>query len=136
MGGENPMPRTSQAHRSHGEGSISQRKDGRWQAALMVAGRRQTVYGRTRQEVPDKLRHIQGTAQQQGQLPTPGRLTLIDYLQQWLDQATPRLRAKTHLDYEILTRLHVAPFIGNTPLSKLTPLNLTRLYATLQREGR
>jgi hypothetical protein len=44
------MPR-----KTHGEGSISQRKDGRWQASLMLADVRRTVYGKTRKEAVAKL---------------------------------------------------------------------------------
>lgn len=126
----------SGSRRSDGEGSITQRKDGRWQAALQVDGKRQTVYGRTRQEVADKLRTLQGVAEQHGRLPNPGKLTLGDYLPQWLEQATPHLRAKTALDYEILIRLHITPFLGKTPLSRLAALQVARFYARLLREGR
>ena len=45
-----------------GEGSITRRKDGRWQASLQVAGLRRTVYGKSRQEVAEKLRALQATA--------------------------------------------------------------------------
>jgi integrase len=49
--------------RGHGEGSISQRKDGRWMGQITsgvdpVTGKqkRQTFYGKTRKEVADKVR--------------------------------------------------------------------------------
>ena len=39
--------------RGKGEGSVSQRKDGRWEARLTLSdGRRKSFYGKTRQEVP------------------------------------------------------------------------------------
>ena len=78
--------------RTSGEGSIYQRRDGRWVASLMVAGRRHTVYAGTRHEAADKLRQLLGLAQRTGFLPDPGKLTLGDYLALWLEQAHERLR--------------------------------------------
>jgi integrase len=47
--------------RGNGEGSITKRKDGRWEARYTIhtsAGpKRRTLYGRTRQEVAGKLAH-------------------------------------------------------------------------------
>ena len=43
--------------RGHGEGSITQRKDGRWQAQISIGGgERKTYYGKTKAEVREKLR--------------------------------------------------------------------------------
>ena len=42
--------------RANGEGSVSKRKDGRWQARLtLTSGKRLSVYGRTRADVVKKL---------------------------------------------------------------------------------
>jgi integrase len=42
--------------RGHGEGSISLRKDGRYQAAITLDNhKRKYFYGKTRKEVQDKL---------------------------------------------------------------------------------
>jgi len=118
-----------------GEGSITRRKDGRWQASLQVAGLRRTVYGKSRQEVAEKLRALQAAAHRNGRLPDAGKLTLVDYLAQWLEQAEARLRPKTLADYRTMARLHVAPHIGDLRLSRLTPLHVARLYANLAQAG-
>src|ERR671920_2378553 len=42
--------------RGNGEGSISRRKDGRWEAKYTAEGaKRRVLYGKTRKEVADKL---------------------------------------------------------------------------------
>ncbi len=41
--------------RAKGEGSITRRKDGRWQARYQVNGGRKYIYGKTRKEVAKKL---------------------------------------------------------------------------------
>lgn len=41
--------------RSNGEESIARRKDGRWQAAYTLNGKRHYLYGKTRKEVVEPL---------------------------------------------------------------------------------
>jgi integrase len=43
--------------RGHGEGSVYQRKDGRWVASMSLEGRkRKDFYGETKKEVLDQLK--------------------------------------------------------------------------------
>ena len=45
------------ARRGHGEGSIYQRKDGRWAASMTLEGlKRKTFYGKTSKEVKEQLK--------------------------------------------------------------------------------
>ena len=45
------------ARRGHGEGTIYQRKDGRWTAVITLENhKRKTFYGKTRKEVQQKLK--------------------------------------------------------------------------------
>ena len=124
------MPR-----RSPGEGSISRRKDGLWQASLQLDGRRKTIYGRTRQEVAEKLRTLQGVARENGRIPDGGKLTLGEYLRQWLEQAETRLRPKTRQEYNDVARVHILPHLAHVKLSRLPPLHLARLHARLRKGG-
>ena len=121
--------------RSNGEGTVFRRKDGRWQGALQLDGKRQAVYGRTRQVVMEKLRALQAQARQAGRLPDAGNMTLGDYLTHWLEQAAPRLRPKTLDDYQAVVRVHVLPGLGGVKLSRLQPLHLARHYAALRKSG-
>ncbi len=44
------------ARRGNGEGSVYQRSDGKWCAALSLgAGKRKVIYGKTRQQASTKL---------------------------------------------------------------------------------
>ncbi|MGC8878611.1 MAG: hypothetical protein ACP5R2_05255 [Anaerolineae bacterium] len=121
--------------RANHEGSLCRRKDGRWQASLMVAGKRVTVYGRTRQEAADKLRQLQTLAQANGRLPDAGKLTLGDYLHTWLNQAEQRLRPKTLACYRGLVKRLIVPHLGNVRLTRLTGLTLATYMAHLNRDG-
>jgi integrase len=124
------MPR-----RSNGEGSIIQRKDGTWMGSLRVGGQRRYVYGKTRKEAATKLQELQREASR-GTLVTPSRLTLGDYLTQWLASITPRLRSSTVAQYEIIVRVHITPTLGTVKLSALQPIHLQQLYARILAKGR
>ena len=119
--------------RTHGEGSIFQRKDGRWQASLMVDGQRRTVYGKTRREVAQKLADLRRQAA--GGMPDPGKRTLSDLLSAWLETVTPTLRPKTLYDYRRTCELHILPTLGAVKLSRLEPIQTERLLAHIQAQG-
>ena len=124
------MPR-----KANHEGCVYRRPDGRWCASLAVAGRRLTLYGKTRQEVVEKLRQLQQQTQQAGHLPDAGKLTLTEYLTTWLGQAQERLRPKTVTTYRQLLELHILPQLGQVKLSRLTGLQLVSTYARLRKQG-
>jgi integrase len=58
-----------------------------------------------------------------------GRLTVRDFLAQWLEAAAPTLRPSTNRRYLDLVRLHLVPVLGNVRLSKLGASDVQRLYA-------
>lgn len=125
------MPR-----RANLEGSITQRQDGRWQASLQVDGHRRTVYGKTRQEVAGKLEALKRQASQAGALPDPGKRTLNDLLDAWLEVKAPTLKPRTLADYRDICERYLRPALGPLRLSKLTPDRIERLYARYQAEGK
>ena len=67
----------------------------------------------------------------------PNRLTLADYLlNEWLPLAQTELRYSTFDSYRRNIDLHVVPRIGGNGLQKIRPLDLTKFYAELLRNGR
>src|SRR5437763_12440205 len=66
----------------------------------------------------------------------PSRISLDGYLDKWLETAAkPKLRAKTHRDYEALLRRYVRPALGSRPASKIEPLEIQGLYAGIEERG-
>jgi integrase len=66
----------------------------------------------------------------------PSRMSLDGYLDKWLETAAkPKLRAKTHRDYEALLRRYVRPVLGSRPVSRIEPLEIQGLYADMQERG-
>ena len=118
------------ARRGHGEGSITQRRDGRWMAALTLENhKRKYFYGKTRREVQDKL----NTAlheQKRGMLVTGPQQTLGTFLQRWLEQVCKlRMRPNTYKEYRSMIRCHLVPTLGHIKLQKLTIGDLQAFYA-------
>jgi integrase len=123
MATDTPLKRSRRsAKRGNGEGSVYfDERMKLWRATVQVGGgKRRYLSGKTRQEVAHRLvaaaREIQ-----QGQLPPNQRLTLAQYLGQWMEQsAKPRLKASTFESYRHYIQKHIIPALGNRPVARLT----------------
>jgi integrase len=125
--------------RGRGEGSITQRADGRWVARVDLGWeggkrRRKAVYGRTRRQVADKLTKVLRDVQQGAALPDE-RQTVSQFLTRWLDEKRTRLRPRAWATYEQAVRLHLAPGIGKIALARLTPAQLDAWFREHQLHG-
>ncbi|HEY8756279.1 MAG TPA: site-specific integrase [Candidatus Dormibacteraeota bacterium] len=120
--------------RGHGEGSIGF-YGGRWVAQATVdAGERRRFYGKTRAEANGKLQAALGAVRAGLPVPTD-RLTVAEYLDDWLTGASRALRPSTASTYERHIRLHILPTLGRLPIARLRPEQLDRLYAGLLAKG-
>lgn len=131
------MPRS---RRGRGEGSVYQRKDGRWTASLSLGydakGKRirRDLYGDTKQEVLEQLRQLQAAADR-GELPPPDKLTVSQYLHFWLEAIKPNVATLTYIPYQRDVEKAIIPHIGTIRLAKLTSLHVQRMYARLSAAG-
>ncbi|WP_034088721.1 tyrosine-type recombinase/integrase [Streptacidiphilus albus] len=113
--------------RSNGEGTVYQRKDGRWEAAgyVLVAdgtSRRTRVYGATRKEAMDKL--IEKIADSNKGMPVAAdaTTTVADYLTGWMETvAAHKLRPTTYATYSHYLKSFIIPGIGGKRIAALTP---------------
>lgn len=117
------------AKRGQNEGSIFQRKDGRWVAVVNLGfanGKRsrKSYYGENRKEVQEQLTTALSGLQRG--LPVVGeKQTVGAYLGWWLEHvAKPTVRSSTWTSYEELVRLHLRPAFDKVPLSKVTPQDI------------
>lgn len=123
------------ARRGRGEGSIYQRKDGRWTAAISVGGgRRQHFYGKTRREVQTQLTAAL-RARDQGVAITASRQRLDSYLEEWFAAITPNVRRSTWITDAGRVRNHIIPALGRIPLGDLTPAHVERFMSAKLAEG-
>lgn len=116
------------------EGSIRKRKDGLWEARVMLGGRRYSVYGRTRAEAVRKMQELVGHYRA-GTFSPPSSLTFEDWAGEWLEGCRGRLRPKTVESYQdAMTAL--LPYLGRLRLHKLAPLHVHHALQQLARGGK
>jgi integrase len=111
--------------RANGDGTVYQRKDGRWEAAGYVlaqgnARRRVRVYGTTRKDALAKL--TEKIAASNRGLPVPSAQgSVAAYLTYWLENvAVHHLRENTHTRYAACVDRYLIPGLGKKKLTKLT----------------
>jgi len=113
------------ARRVNGEGTISRRKDGRYEAKAWVETtggitKRISLYGKTRAEAHEKL--TEALAQRQQGVPVPDHMPRLgEYLDYWLAEVVrPNQRRTTYARYEAIVRLHLKPGLGGYQLRRLS----------------
>jgi integrase len=117
--------------RGRGEGTISQRVDGRWMARIDIGrgedGRRlrKTLYGATRKEVADKLNKELGRSAN-GELLTTSTPMLKAWLKDWYDTHQDDWRPATQRVYRIAIDQWIVPALGALRLEKVTPAAIQR----------
>jgi integrase len=120
--------------RSHNEGSIYQRKNGKWRAQVSIEGRRVSFTAGTKKEA---LAWIHETKNQiENGLTFKGAdMTLEEFLGEWLKTVSSSSSKGTHLTYGYTVRKHIVPYIGSVNLMNLRPDRIQRFYHHLQNEG-
>lgn len=71
-----------------------------------------------------------------GQFVEPHRLTVGEYLRQWLATTQPKVEPKTYAFYREAIEVHLIPGLGHHALQKLSPLHLEAYYAQARTHGR
>ncbi|MFJ3591192.1 tyrosine-type recombinase/integrase [Streptomyces sp. NPDC090231] len=124
--------------RPNGGGTITKRKDGRYQGAAYVTNTeghrvRKFVYGATYDEATEKLGKLQD--QERNGVPVPSRTwSLGEWLAYWLEHIVkPNREHNTYVKYESKVRLYLTPHLGKKPLVRLTPAQLRAFMAELKR---
>jgi integrase len=128
--------------RAPGEGSIHQRRDGRWEASRTVGRtkggnpRRVRAYGRTKGEAIAKLDKALtelGGVVGAGIAVDPGTLTVAGLLERWLRMkaGVGGLKETTITSYRWYLNHYVVPAIGAVPLRRLRSTHVQELLSNL-----
>ena len=118
--------------RKAGDGTVRQRKDGRWEGRIVIGyddngyPKTKSVLAKTKKECgglkPEKVRP---------------EMAFGDWLTYWYENhSKPKIRPTTQETYESRIRLHIIPEIGSIPLNKLTQNDLQQFYGRLKKSGR
>jgi integrase len=126
----------ARSRRGRGEGGIRYREDkGLWVAEVRTgAGKRRTVYGKTKQEVQEKLRRLHNDAAA-GIGADAATMTVGQWLTRWLEMVKPTVEPGTYDPYERHVRLHLVPHVGGIKLVKFGKAQVHGLYAALASQG-
>lgn len=118
--------------RGNGEGSISKRKDGRWQGLYSVqtpeGPKQKSVYGRKRSEVAKKLTEAMA-GRDRGLILDDRGLKTGEFLRLWLeDVVKPNKGHRTYATHRQQVETHIAPILGRLKLKDLRKVHIDRLY--------
>ena len=126
--------------RPSGDGMVRKREDGRWEGRIVVGHKEngdpifRYIYADTQKELTTKLR--QSIEAYQGvELTEESRMTLGQWLEQWLKNIAPTIRPSTLSRYEGTVRNHIVPYMGDKPISQITGKDIQKLYDTLAHRG-
>jgi integrase len=128
------------SRRGKGEGSIYQREDGVWIGAIDLGWNggkrsRKVVSAPTRGEVVKRLRDLQ-PAIAQGITPASDRLTVAQYLNDWVADRIPgTITTRTEELYARAVRDYINPSLGKIRLNKLTPSHVSGMLQDLEARG-
>ncbi|MDQ0843349.1 site-specific integrase [Streptomyces sp. V1I6] len=121
----------------NGAGTITKRKDGRYQAAVYVlqpdgTRARKFAYGKTWAECDAKRRELLDKVDQGVPVPTRSA-RLSEWLPYWLDNVIrPRRKLSTYDKYEAHVRLYLVPMIGSKRLESLGTADVRRFLVQLE----
>jgi len=115
--------------RTHGEGSVYMRKDGRAAASALYEGKRITKYGKTKTEARQKLDAYLSDLKK-GKVVIGPKQTVEQYLTHWLEnEHRLQVGPVTLQNYRSVLRAHLIPAFGRLCLDQLTREHIQSLYA-------
>lgn len=126
--------------RPSGDGMVRKREDGRWEGRIVVGHKEngdpifRYIYADTQKELTAKLR--QSIEAYQGvELTEKSRMTLGQWLDQWLENMTGTIRPVTMKRYEGTVARHIKPYLGEKIISQVTGKDIQKLYDILAHHG-
>ncbi|MGW1890173.1 tyrosine-type recombinase/integrase [Streptomyces sp. NPDC002004] len=123
----------------NGAGTITKRKDGRYQCAVYVlqpdgTRARKFAYGKTWQACDAKRRELLDKVDQGVPVPTRSA-KLSEWLPYWLDNVIkPRRKLSTYDKYEAHVRIYLVPLLGAKRLESLGVADVRRFLVRLEKE--
>lgn len=129
------------ARGAQGNGTIRQRKDGRWEARVTVGRNPSTgkqiqksIYGKTQAEVSRKLRELCKEVDD-GIYKEPVKYTVKDWAEIWLNEYTGDLKPLTVKQYTTYINNRIVKNMGSVKLTRLDTPIIQRFYNQLTKEG-
>jgi integrase len=118
-------------------GHIRQRSTGSWEVRYRAGGKTKTTTFRGgKREAEKELRRLMAEADRGIAATAPARLTVGEWLNQWLGIAHGEVRPITYDRYESAARLYLAPALGAIRLRDLSPRDIQTAFTGWTTTGR
>ena len=128
--------------RKKGEGSVRQRKDGRWEGRVVIGydekglPKTKNVLAKTKRECQEKLKQLRETVARPTDKVRP-EMPFGEWLDFWYQNyVKPQIRPTTQANYETKIYQHIIPELGKIPLNQLSKKDLQQFYARMKTGGR
>ena len=129
--------------RKKGEGSVRQRKDGRWEGRVVIGydekglPRTKNVLAKTKRECQEKLKQLRETVTGPRTEKVRPEMPFGEWLDFWYQNyVKPQIRPTTQANYEAKIYQHIIPELGKIPLNQLAQKDLQQFYARMKTAGR
>ena len=129
--------------RKKGEGSVRQRKDGRWEGRVVIGydekglPRTKNVLAKTKRECQEKLKQLRETVTGSKTEKVRPEMPFGEWLDFWYQNyVKPQIRPTTQANYEAKIYQHIIPELGKIPLNQLAQKDLQQFYARMKTGGR
>ena len=129
--------------RKKGEGSVRQRKDGRWEGRVVIGydekglPRTKNVLAKTKRECQEKLKQLRETVTGPRTEKVRPEMPFGEWLDFWYQNyVKPQIRPTTQANYEAKIYQHIIPELGKIPLNQLAQKDLQQFYARMKTSGR
>src|SRR5262245_41215748 len=123
------------------KGSIIERSPGRWAIILDVdssTGKRRRKWHSfkgTKREAQVECARLISEIKNRNYV-EPGKTTLAQYLDRWLDHIKTQVSPRSHERYGELIHHHIVPLLGKVSLTKLNAVQVSQAYAQALKSGR
>lgn len=127
---DKPKPR-----RAKGDGGITKRANGNYQASYLPGkGKsRAYIYAKTRTEARRLLNQAIHD-RDRGKLPADDKITVKEFLTQWLESIQSEVRPDTHDAHSSNVRANLVPILGDYRLAELSATHMQELKSELQKK--
>jgi len=122
------------AKRGNNEGTITKLPSGSWRAQITLDGKRLGCTFPTRRKCQNWLRKIRNQIDD-GMTYASTKITLGEYVQNWLINIKTIVQHSTWLGYESACRLYIIPNLGQVRIRNLRPDQIQNMYNTLLEDG-
>ena len=129
--------------RKKGEGSVRQRKDGRWEGRVVIGydekglPKTKNVLAKTKRECQERLKQLRETVTGSQTEKVRPEMPFGEWLDFWYQNyVKPQIRPTTQANYEAKIYQHIIPELGKIPLNQLAQKDLQQFYARMKTAGR